>query len=220
MYPSCEVRWFFPSAPEGIAGWFASKSMHFEAPGNPLRTDYYLLIANGENIGLKLREGNVEAKHLVRRAGEWSFPEVGAKGFAEHWMKWSFHLDEADNLSRQVIQEGIPEWIAVFKERLGFTYHFTETGGVREVPIHEWVPEGCQVELTRIRMFGKEYYTFGLEAFSRNGQLEENLREGAKNAFSALRRWCASIAFPVDKLSMGINRSMSYPVFLLNLSRE
>ncbi len=215
-YPSCEVRWFFPVAPQGLAAWFASRDMRFEGLANAERVDYYLPLAFGEHIGIKLREGNIEAKHLVKRLGEWRFPEVGGRGQAEHWIKWSFQLHEADGLSRQIIhEEKYDDWIAVAKERLAFDYHFPEGGAVREVPLREWAPEGCQVELTRIETGQKTYYTFGLEAFSSSGQWERNLRRGAEAAFSALWQWCDKSGLPVHGLGFREGISMSYPEFLL-----
>ena len=47
MYPSCEVRWFFPAAPEGLIDWFVSKNRRFDTPASAKRTDHYLLFPNG-----------------------------------------------------------------------------------------------------------------------------------------------------------------------------
>ncbi|MCB0567437.1 MAG: hypothetical protein KDD01_23975 [Phaeodactylibacter sp.] len=217
MYPSCEVRWFFPAAPEGLIDWFVSKNRRFDTPASAKRTDHYLLVPNGENIGIKLREGNIETKHLVKRQGERHFPELGATGVVEHWIKWSFKLDEADSLSQSIIHDGQDGWIAVEKERLGFTYHFLEDGAISEVSIYEWVPEGCQVELTRIVVENKTFHTFGLEAFSSSGQMERNLEQGAGMVFLALQRWCAASGQPIAGLGFPKSQSVSYPAFLLEL---
>lgn len=216
MYPSCEIRWFFSVPPAGLIAWFAGPA-RLDSPDTPGRTDHYLLVANGENIGVKLREGNVEAKHRVEALGEWAFPGIGAKGVAEHWIKWSFRLDEADSLSQRIIQEGNDNWIAVAKERLAYFYHFPEDGTIREAPISEWAPEGCQVELTRIQVKGKTYHTFGLEAFSESGNLEGNLRRGAETAFSALLEWSSESGWPDAGVEFREGRSMGYPAFLSGL---
>ncbi|MCO6487317.1 MAG: hypothetical protein J5I98_02810 [Phaeodactylibacter sp.] len=216
MYRSCEIRWFFSVAPAGLIAWFAEPAW-FDSPDTPLRTDHYLLVADGENIGVKLREGNVEAKHRVATLGEWAFPLIGARGVAEHWIKWSFRLDEADGLSQKIIQEGNDNWVAVAKERLGYIYHFLEDGAIRQAPIGEWGPEGCQVEMTRIQVKGKTYHTFGLEAFSESGNLEGNLRRGAETAFSALREWGSENGWPDAGFGFGAGCSMGYPAFLSGL---
>ena len=217
MYPSCEVRWFFPAAPEGLIDWFISKSLRFDTSASAKRKDHYLLVPNGEKIGIKLREGNIENKHLVKCLGERHFPEFGATGVVEHWIKWSFKLDETDGLSQRIIHEGQDGWIAVEKERLGFTCHFQEDGTVSEVPIHKWVPEGCQVELTRIVVEYKTFHTFGLEAFSNSGQMEQNLERGVEIVFPALQRWCAESGQPIAGLRFPESQSVSYPAFLLGL---
>ncbi|MCB0560692.1 MAG: hypothetical protein H6573_29480 [Lewinellaceae bacterium] len=217
MYPSCEVRWFFSTAPEQLAAWFASKNMFFDGLSTPKRVDHYLLVANGKNIGIKLREGNIEAKQLIKVPGEWHFPELNTSGQIEHWIKWSFQLDEADVLSRQIIHEGQDKWIAVEKERLGYIYHFQENGANSQVPMGEWVAEGCQVELTRIEIRGKTYQTFGLEAFSDSGQMERNLKRGAETVFPLLGQWCAKTENSPDGLGFSKACSMSYPAFLLSI---
>ena len=217
MYPSCEVRWFFHLAPEGLIVWFASKNKAFDSPDTPKRVDHYLLVANDKNIGLKLREGNIEAKQLIKILGEWHFPELNARGQVEHWIKWSFRLDEADSLSHKIIEEGNDNWIAVVKERLGYVYHFSEDGTIREAPIGEWAPEGCQVELTQIQVKGRTCHTFGLEAFSESGQLEGNLRRGAETAFSALRKWSQESGWLDEGVGFREGRSMGYPAFLLGI---
>ena len=216
MYPSCEIRWFFSVPPTGLIAWFAEPA-RLDSLYTPGRTDHYLLVANGENIGVKLREGNVEAKHRVTTLGEWAFPLVGARGVAEHWIKWSFRLDEADSLSHKIIEEGNDNWIAVVKERLGYVYHFSEDGTIREAPIGEWAPEGCQVELTQIQVKGRTCHTFGLEAFSESGQLEGNLRRGAETAFSALRKWSQESGWLDEGVGFREGRSMGYPAFLLGI---
>lgn len=215
MYPSCEIRWFFAGPPEGLLAWFDSLGMRFDGPAGAQRVDHYLLIANGDNMGIKLREGNVEVKHRTARLGEWDFPDIDAKGMAEHWIKWSFRLDQADALSQHLIREGRPEWIAVAKERLGYTYHFQEGGPALRLPLGNWAPEGCQVELTRIGVRGKAFYTFGLEAFSDSGQLERNLKMGAEAVFPAFRKWGVESGWPQPELEFRGGVSMGYPAFLL-----
>ena len=212
MLPSYESRWFFRSCPPPLMEWFEYKGWRFGAPGNPARADFYLPIPSDKGLGFKLREGRLEAKQLLAGIGEHPFPPFKAKGKVEHWIKWSFELKEADELARQIIREKQYDWIEVKKERLGFTYHFQQEGKVAEVPIHTVIPEGCQVELTQIHVFGKAYYTFGLEAFSHAGHLEENFRHGAEVFFSTLAEWQNGKA--IAELRLPAQASMGYPEFL------
>ncbi len=217
MYPSYEARWFFSDPPEGLIAWFASRNMVFYGPKAAKRVDHYLLIDGGTNIGIKLREGNIEAKHLVNSLGERQFPELDIKGTVEYWIKWSFTLDGADEQSQDIIKEGRPHWIDVAKERMAYIYHFREDGEMKEAPLNEQVPEGCQVELTRLLIKNQNYHTFGLEAFSAKGNLEQNLEKGAAAAFSALKAWHEESGWPDDGLGFGEGVPMGYPAFLLGL---
>ncbi len=212
MIQSYETRWFFRACPALLMEWFAGRGLRFDAPGNSVRADYYLPLPSDKGLGVKLREGRIEIKQLLAGRGEHPFPPFKSKGKVEHWVKWGFAVEEKDELGRQIIGEKRHDWIEVGKERLGFTYSFGPEGRTAEVPIHTPIPEGCQVELSRISVFGKDYFTFGLEAFSRAGHLEENFRHGAGDFFSALDEWRQGN--PTDELRMPVELSMGYPEFL------
>ena len=100
-YRTAEVRWFVRGpVPPQVRAWFDALGPGVEAES---RTDRYLA-PTGDALGVKLREGRVEAK---RRAGTLG-PLADAQGEAESWAKWSFETPDATDGD---------EWVAVAKTR-------------------------------------------------------------------------------------------------------
>ncbi|MGD8968471.1 MAG: hypothetical protein PVI07_13255, partial [Anaerolineae bacterium] len=60
---------------------------------HPAREDHYLRLSDTYALGIKLRQGRIEAKQRVRRPGVVRFHER-VTGIVEHWRKWSFQLAE------------------------------------------------------------------------------------------------------------------------------
>ena len=102
-YRTAEVRWFRPGpVPDAVAAWF-------DALGGPVetdaRTDRYLG-GTGDGLGLKVREGRVEAKRLEGPAGPFRAGRSAAE--AETWTKWLFPADG---------DPAPPGWVEVRKRR-------------------------------------------------------------------------------------------------------
>ena len=158
-YRTAEVRWFVPGTlPDAVAAWF-------DALGPPVeedaRTDRYLA-GTGDALGLKVREGRVEAKRFEGGAGE----AHGAP--AEAWAKWLFPV-EGDPAP--------PEWTAVRKRRR--QRRVEAEGG------------SCAVEVSEVEAAGETWWSVCLEASgptadARRGALAQAaarwLREGAAPA--------------------------------------
>lgn len=51
-------------------------------------------------MSIKLREGNVEIKQFIKNLGRRQFDIPSIEGKVEHWVKWSFDLNDADILSQ------------------------------------------------------------------------------------------------------------------------
>ncbi len=210
MFSSCEVRWFFPEAPLLLADWFARRGLHFHPGSESLRCDFYLRQPRRRDLGIKLREGNIEVKERTRSRGIRRF-SASVAGRVEYWRKWSFRLastreggtDEVLAITRGANPK---DWIPVFKDRLLILYEIREEGRVvlLDQPFH--LQEGCGIELTRIQSRGHTWFTFGLEAFSAGQHTGRNLRS-AMDAFLA----------DVPDLVLPEEQSMSYPAFLASL---
>ena len=70
MLPTTEIRWFFAGdVPAAVGAWFGRAVPAAEPPA--ARRDYYLQQAERrDDLGVKLREGRVEVKHLTGACGE------------------------------------------------------------------------------------------------------------------------------------------------------
>jgi len=159
LYPSVEIRWFFPGPPDrGLVAWF---NQSHTAVGVGQRTDYYLL-GVGEALNVKLREGRVEVKQ--RR---WQRPafmvNMRARGVMEAWTKWAFDLAEGDEALRVAAQDPAC-WLPVHKHRRQRTF-ITELDEITETAPGSYPSRGCSAELTVLRVSEQEWHTLAFEAF-------------------------------------------------------
>ena len=214
MVYSAEIRWFFKNKfeVELIEKWFNSQSQVFADKWD--RADIYLWQPGLDKVGIKIREGKVEVKVLLADRGEVPFSNHNA-GLVNDWVKYSFGLQESDAENQNLLHQfsagklntDKPLWVRVDKERLLLKFSVNPADkSVQRVPENTWPPEGCGVELTRIKVNQQTFYTFGLEAFS-NTQLERC------NLEVTLERIMPDM--PVSGLRR--QQSYSYPGFLQEL---
>ena len=138
MIESLEVRWFQRGpAPNPVQAWFEALG----PPGAPeSRTDRYLIPTESDDLGLKVREGRVEAKQRTKRGkrGQWGSAEASPA----LWRKWSLGLATGTPLA--------PGWVDVVKTRR-----------------QRWVQrEGaaCALELAEVVLDGALWWSVCLEA--------------------------------------------------------
>jgi hypothetical protein len=193
MYRSREIRWFSNNLNEQICKWFQKYQLEFDTI-TP-RLDFYLPLQN-ENIGIKLREGNIEIKHRLGPPHLIALQET-CEGYLEDWIKWSFEGDASDPLLEEITGQEKYEWSKIYKERLGVKL-FKEDESLRIVPIETYISRGCQVEYTRAHINGQTWFTFGLEWFGgAYGELGPSL-----------------ISEMLKNIALSSQQSMGYPAFL------
>ena len=134
---TAEARWFRRGpTPDAVAAWF-------DALGPPVepasRTDRYLRPTDAA-LGVKLREGRVEAKRRDGTAGPLTAGR--AEATVETWTKWSFALSEAPEVGEA--------WVEVAKTRRQ-----------RE---HEAGDGACRLELSEVEVGGEAWWSVCLEA--------------------------------------------------------
>ncbi len=159
LYPSVEIRWFFPGPPErALVAWFQQS---YTSVGVGERTDHYLL-GTGAGLNVKLREGRVEVKQRQwARAG--FRVNRRARGALEGWHKWSFEL--AAGGDEVGLAEAHPErWLPVHKRRRLRTF-IAELDEITETAPGSYPPAGCSAELTVVTAGGEQWHTLGFESF-------------------------------------------------------
>ena len=161
MYKSKEIRWFTDRESKYITSWFSEQKLDF-ASAEP-RTDFYLPLPQ-DDLSVKLREGRIEFK---KRTGTLAHHNLTAtaNGLFEEWVKWSFLVDKSDLLAHEITYERKFDWIETIKTRIGLIITLDRMNKPGLVPIHTYVPFGCQVEYTEIIVDQKTYYSFALEWF-------------------------------------------------------
>jgi hypothetical protein len=204
MFPSAEARWFYVGTiPPQVLKWFREEQGSLEEPAH--RVDYYLHLPDGDSLGIKLREGRLEIKQRHRRHGTVEFHER-ATGLVEHWRKWSFRLAQASERFPQIMVSD-SSWIAVSKQRWLYRYRITRDKDIIPMDAVEYPEQGCDLELTRVKAEGRDWWTWGFEAFGEETALQENLVLVAAQIFAAHR----------PPIVLGASHSHSYPAWLAAL---
>lgn len=167
---SAEIRWFIKGKiPPTIFDWFIGLNDNYI--NQPERTDHYLLLQSDDTLGIKLREGRIEIKQRTNQIGNIT-PGENVAGIAEKWRKWSFELNEANQiLSNELIKN---EWCSVSKTRIMVNYGISQDNIVaqKEEVIYK---NGCLTEITSLKIKNENWWTFGLEAYGEENRLLDNL---------------------------------------------
>jgi hypothetical protein len=165
-----EVRWFFQGTiSREILAWFAK---HGEQPAQPAtRVDHYLRLSHIDSLGVKLREGNIEVKQRQRQLGTMRFHER-VSGHAELWRKWSFALS-APGLQDLLVPPSA--WLPVYKARRLHRFQVGDDGALSSMSPEVCPEQGCDLEVTKIRLHDQAWWTIGFEAFGAEAALQENL---------------------------------------------
>lgn len=162
MHKSKEIRWFSREIDQRILQWFNKREYYFSE--TPARTDYYMPTPHSD-LGIKLREGRIEAKQRLGEPRLMPLKE-GVQGYLEHWVKWSFGLSTDQILVKRMLTENQDiNWIGVYKERLGLNLNQAADGAYRVTDMGGRMALGCQIEYTRIQIRQEVWYSFALEFF-------------------------------------------------------
>jgi hypothetical protein len=182
MFSTAEVRWFYRGPiPLEVETWFDRGAGRAEQ--RPSREHHYLRLEDTYALGIKLRGGCIEIKQRVRRPGVFHFHKR-VTGIVEHWRKWSFQLAEPDR-ALSSITGPTASWIAVRKERMLRLYRLTTQKYV--VPASSSPPprEGCELELSRVYVGERDWWTLAFESFGEESLLQEQLELVARHVFAA-----------------------------------
>lgn len=178
--PTAEVRWFFDgAAPDEIEQWFRRGGLASTAPP---REDYYVLFPAALGLNVKLREGRLEVKSLVKPLGVRTFA-TDIAGTVELWEK-RIGGDEAVAEFEKLRASAPHLWIAVGKNRTLRTFSL-EGGALQEVPPSRAVlTEGCNVEVTTLAVNGAAHWSFAIEAYGDPSRVEATLHTVAASVLA------------------------------------
>jgi hypothetical protein len=217
MLHSAEMRWFFVGpAPEAVLDWFDASEERVEKS----RTDSYLIFFGSLGVGVKLREVpgkdhfNFEIK-APRSAPRTVEPHPGILGRADAWVKWSVELN-VDVL--QTMRKG-SRWIDVEKKRWLLKYEIKPDTAPKEVLKEARPDEGCNVELTELRVAEGRWWTIGFEAFGPPERVDRHLLASVGTFFSGSREKIScplleanSLSYPNWFASIGVVRVLQAPL--------
>lgn len=127
--------------------------------------DVYLLVPDGNDMGIKWREGLLQFKGRVAAGDVTDF--AGHAGRIERWVKWSYPgLPRPwSALFSAAYNETGRRTIAVHKERRLRLVRVDDDGGALEIETGEIVARGVVVELTDIRLADRDCCSVAFEAF-------------------------------------------------------
>ena len=199
MLATEEIRWFFAGAiPLPVTAWFEAQIC--TVPAQPPRTDFYLRLAEGDSLGIKLRQGRMEVK---QREGTSRLVQLGqrAAGRVESWRKWSFELAETEESVA-----GTAQWLGVWKARRWCLFVVGENGRITPAPTDATLEQGCACELTDVRLADSSelWWSLGFESF---GGTAVTRRE---RLLSVARQFLGQDGAPI----LDVEQSYSYPRWL------
>lgn len=176
MLSTTEVRWFFEEAfPENVQEWFE----YFDPKDLPPRTDYYLNMADSAGVGIKLREGQIQIKPKKADLGTYRFLE-NVEGNISQYEKWSFPVTSNEEWPEMIRRPDI--WIPTIKIRKLLRYTL-EGGYPDKIGMEEQVSEGCEVELSKVEVVDRTFWSLAFEAHGSNAQahVEKTVNEVFRN---------------------------------------
>lgn len=207
MFHSGEMRWFFRGEPPHEArDWFENRGC---GRSEPARTDNYLVLPGCRTAGVKLRGGRLEIKARTG-APEAADYANGISGYRDTWVKWSSPTGDSDYLGKLLLRAE-DRWLSVEKQRYLRLVSLVAQEPEEVEPGGEWLPRGCQVELTTIRTWPTDgdatlaapWWSLSFEAFNDPLTILEDLDRAIEYFFR-----------DAPPIGLGRDSSMSYPVWL------
>jgi hypothetical protein len=202
VFPTAEVRWFWPGdAPDAALTWL--RAQNGDIPAEETRTDHYLRIDATDTLGVKLREGHIELKQRTEAPRPKHLTDH-AHGLIERWVKWSFGLARERPVLRRLVAS--QAWVGVKKRRWLKEYRVTPSGSLSPHRA-DGNPAGvCGLEITQVTVSNAaspRWWTLGLEASGDADTLTETLHRTAEVLLA--------VPFPA---AMTTENSYSYPQWL------
>jgi hypothetical protein len=202
MQQSLEIRWFFKNEEKAkqVYDWFLAIEGNIDNPENK-RTDFYLNHFFKGTLGIKLRGEELEIKEKVSEVNQHEWNNLGK---IEIYNKLEFNPASKDPISLKMDQhKKYEKWVALQKKRKLLKIDTMDS--IKIYPGKRIINDGCSVEITRLKLKGKKWWTFCIEAYAKEKNIYNNM-DGVVKYISETFRDLQHIVKP--------NLSMGYPSWL------
>jgi hypothetical protein len=166
-FQTIEVRWFYPGeVPAPIGEWFETVGRRLEDIDR--RSDTYLR-SSSPDVGVKLRQGNLEVKYRQAQIGRFAIAGL-ADSRVERWSKWICADDSGWLTPTQLADK--PGWLKVDKtrDRRLFRVKFGEC--IELTQIATPTADIAAIELTQLRVLGQNWWTLACEYFGTDLEID------------------------------------------------
>ena len=165
MLESVEIRWFLQGRmPDNLYSIFDDSDIQSKWE---IRSDYYLLIEDSGNIGIKLRNSRLELKWL-KKSNNFTLPQLNVDGKIEYWVRWEWDDTKSFNDILQFIHLNKDNpWIKVDKSRFQkkFKIHGDSLVDVSSESIHF----DYAIEITQLKIYEQSWWSIGFDSFLKDG---------------------------------------------------
>jgi hypothetical protein len=201
MFSTIELRWFYPGElPSEIHQWFTELDPLPKDPDR--RADIYLQPVTTD-VGVKLRQGNLELKYRQSDLGSLQIGDYPI-GKVELWSKWLCTDSTPDRLTPARIADR-DGWLKVEKVRYQRLYRVAfDDRGCHLTPIPTPEDGAAAIEVTQLKLVERVSWTIACEYLGDNLPLDREF----KLLVAALLNTC-----PLP--SVGTPISCGYPEWLL-----
>jgi hypothetical protein len=213
---SYELRWFHKgNIPKKIDRWFTNnRFFKKQTPTSYKFSDCYLHTTDLKCVSVKFRGNKLDIKW---RNADYPISQMNGvvNGMVEDWLYWTWNDAQAEDKIDLFIKrnKNNDPWI-ILKKRLQRKYNIisssSSTNNHTLMPItdkHEMNKADCAIELTRIDIKGKLWWSIGIDAYYKNGEDSSDCKRHMKIAVDMFFR-------DYPKHNLHPKNSFSYPQFL------
>jgi hypothetical protein len=194
--------------PNEVNEWFVTDPAFGKYIKKEKRTDLYLIPEKANHLSPKIREGKLEIKYLQASANFSNCDDI-ISGTAENWSKekWEFsvYLD-GDVRAAFLALDAKGHRVEVYKERWQRKFEIALNGSLKILSPDDWGSRVCLIELTKLKIKGKHWWTV---AFEIDSESELPLEISKKNLCLLFKNYPGPV--------LNLESSFSYPKWLSTL---
>ena len=197
-FQTIEVRWFYQGAlPDEIGKWFDKVGERLEKIDT--RSDVYLQ-SSSPDVGVKLRQGNLEVKYRQQELGRFAIDGMGNSRI-EQWSKW-ICMDDGAGLSPTKLADK-PGWLKVDKIRDRRLYRVEFGEQIELTQLATPTADIAAIELTQLQVLDQNWWTVACEYFGKDLDIDRQF-------LPLVRMLCAGSSLSGDRVRV----SCGYPQWL------